>query len=264
MKLTAINKYPVKSLKGLSLDSSLIDEFGIENDRRWMLVDSDGRFVTQRKHPIMGTIAVEDRDGLLRFTSAEGSVLDVQAGDFVNSIDAQVWSDNIVALGAGDAISGWFSELLGTPVNLVYMPDSTFRQVDRNYADYKQRVGFADGFPFLLISEASLEDLNSRLDSPVAMSRFRPNLVVTGCDAFEEDSWQLIRIGDIEFELVKPCSRCIMTTIDEVSLNYGKEPLKTLATYRRNDYGVCFGQNLVHQNQGVLSVGANVEVLKRL
>lgn len=262
MKLTAINKYPVKSLRGLSLESSSVDDFGIKGDRRWMLVDAEGRFVTQRKHPVMGTISVEDRDGGLRFTSAAGQVLGVQANEFVDPVDVRVWADTVPALSAGTLVGDWFSELLGLPVSLVHMPDSSFRQVDREYADYEQRVGFADGFPFLLISEASLYDLNARLSSPIAMSRFRPNLVVSGCEPYDEDSWKVIRVGDIEFEVVKPCSRCIMTTIDETSLNYGKEPLKTLASYRKNDYGVCFGQNLVHRNQGVLALGAEVEVIR--
>lgn len=262
MKLTAINKYPVKSLKGLSLEKAWVDSFGIGGDRRWMLVDAEGRFVTQRKHPVMGTIMVEDGESALRFTSAEGAVLTVNLEEFVDPVDSLVWGDNILALGAGSAVSSWFSRLLGMPVRLVYMPDSSFRQVDREYVDYKKRVSFADGFPFLLISEASLNDLNERLSVPVAMSRFRPNLVVSGCQPFEEDSWKVIRIGDIEFEIVKPCSRCIMTTIDEESLKPNKEPLKTLATYRKNEYGVCFGQNLVHRGSGVLTVGNSVEVLK--
>lgn len=263
MKLTAINKYPVKSLKGLSLDSALVDDFGINNDRRWMLVDAEGRFVTQRKHPLLGSIMVEDRGDKLRFTSLSDDSLDVRVDEFVEPVDSIVWSDSVHALGAGKIASDWFSTLLGLPVRLVYMPVSSFRQIDREYADYRQRVGFADGFPFLLISEASLDDLNSRLLNPVTMSRFRPNIVISGCEAYEEDSWKVIKINDIEFEVVKPCSRCIMTTIDESSLKPGKEPLKTLAGYRKNEYGVCFGQNLVHQNQGILTLGANVEVLKR-
>ena len=263
MNLTAINQYPVKSLRGLSRDSVQVDDFGIKNDRRWMLVRDDGSFVTQRKYPVMGSIAVEDRGDMLRFTSANGNCLDVFIGEFVDPVDSVVWGDSVTALGAGKASSDWFTLLLGIPVRLVYMPVSAFRQVDRSFADYNQRVSFADAFPFLLISEASLNDLNERLENTVNMSRFRPNLVVSGCEAYEEDCWKLIRIGDIEFEVVKPCSRCIMTTIDESSLRYGKEPLKTLAGYRKSEYGVCFGQNLVHQSQGVLTVGAKVEVLRR-
>ena len=179
MKLTAINKYPVKSLKGLSVNHSQVDGFGIKNDRRWMLVDSEGGFVTQRKYPLMGLISVEDDGDALKFTSANGQVLKVLISHLSNPIGTVVWGDAVTALKADSEASEWFSELLGVRVDLVYMPDSSFRQVDRQFADYKQRVSFADGFPFLLISESSLIDLNNRLENPVMMSRFRPNLEAT-------------------------------------------------------------------------------------
>ena len=262
MKITAINKYPVKSLKGASLRSAVIDDFGIKHDRRWMLVDADGRFVTQRKHPVMGTIAVEECDESLVFTTVNGQVLTVSTEDFTQSQKTCVWGDDVNALVAGPVASAWFSELLGMQVNLAYMPESSFRQVDREFADYSQRVSYVDGFPFLLTTEASLQDLNEKLDTKVSMTRFRPNLVVSGAQAFEEDKWKRIRVGEVEFDVVKPCSRCIMTTIDEQSLKYGKEPLKTLSSYRRNEYGVCFGQNLVHRGQGSIELGDEVEVLE--
>ncbi|UZE97726.1 MOSC domain-containing protein [Alkalimarinus alittae] len=264
MQLASINKYPVKSLKGVPLASTIVDDFGIQNDRRWMLIDDKGVFITQRKYPLLGTISVEDQGVALRFCASGGAELKVSAARFSEHVDTVVWGDAVGALKAEPSVSDWFSSLLGVRVNLVYMPNSSFRQVDRQYADYKQRVSFADGYPFLLTTEASLLELNERLDSPVMMSRFRPNLVVSGCDAYEEDRWKRIRVGEIEFEIVKPCSRCIMTTIDESTLKYGKEPLKTLAGYRRNEYGVCFGQNLVHKNLGTLDVGAKVEILEWL
>ncbi len=261
MKLSAINKYPVKSLKSVSLLSALVDDFGIVNDRRWMLVDEAGKFITQRKHPILGIISVEERDASLRFNHASASLLDVSFNVFLDSIKVSVWGDEVSALIADGVTNDWFSCIVGIKASLVYMPDSAFRQVDRAFADYDQRVGFADGFPLLLISEGSLSDLNNRLALPVPMSRFRPNLVISGCEAYAEDQWRKIKIGGVEFDLVKPCSRCIMTTIDESTLKYGKEPLKTLAGYRRNEFGVCFGQNIVHQNTGLLQVGDSVELI---
>jgi len=261
IKLSAINKYPVKSLKAISLLSAAIDDFGIVNDRRWMLVDDSGKFLTQRKHPVMGTISVEDYGESLRFSYAGAGALEVLVDDFVLPVSVNVWRDEVSALKAEGEVNEWFSSILGLKATLVYMPASAFRQVDRVFADYEQRVGFADGFPFLLISEASLVDLNNRLATTVSMSRFRPNLVISGCEAFAEDQWKKIKIGNIEFDLVKPCSRCIMTTIDESTLKYGKEPLRTLASYRRNEFGVCFGQNIVHQNTGLLNVGDSVEVM---
>ncbi len=241
IKLSAINKYPVKSLKPISIKRADIDDFGIINDRRWMLVNAEGRFVTQRQYPKMGAITVEDSGQYLHFCSESGSMLEVDNALLNESVLVRVWGDDVSAHKATSEVNEWFSEVLGVSVALVYMPDSTFRQVDRQFADYRQRVSFADGFPFLLISEASLADLNSRLESPVPMSRFRPNLVVSGCEPFEEDQWRRIRIGGVEFDVVKPCSRCVMTTIDEATLRKGQEPLRTLATYRKNEYGVCFG-----------------------
>ena len=261
MKLSAINKYPVKSLQAVSLLSSEVDDFGIVNDRRWMLVDEGGTFITQREYPLMGTISVEEHDAYLRFNHTNASLLNVPFGAFTGSIKVSVWGDELSALKVDSQFNDWFSSILGIKATLVYMPDSIFRQVDREFAHYDQRVSFADGFPLLLISEGSLSDLNSRLELPVPMSRFRPNLVVSGCEAYAEDQWKKIKIGDIEFELVKPCSRCIMTTIDERTLKYGKEPLKTLAGYKRNEFGVCFGQNIVHQNTGLLHVGDSVELI---
>lgn len=261
MKLTAINKYPVKSLKAISIMRADVDDFGITNDRRWMLVNTEGKFVTQRQYPKMGSISVEESGQYLRFYSDSGSVLEIKNELLKEEVSVRVWGDEVSACQATDEVNEWFSAELGVSVALVYMPDSTFRQVDRQFADYKQRVSFSDGFPFLLISEASLVDLNSRLDSPVPMSRFRPNLVVSGCGPYEEDQWRRVRIGDIEFDVVKPCSRCVMTTIDESTLIKGREPLRTLATYRKNEYGVCFGQNLVHRSTGVLNIGDAVEIL---
>lgn len=261
MKLSSIYKYPVKSLKSVSLLSALVDDFGIVNDRRWMLVDEDGKFITQRKHPVMGAIFVDDCDTFLRFSHEGSSLMSVSVDAFTCSVKAEVWGDEVHALKADNKINEWFSYILGIKTTLVYMPGSSFRQVDRAFIDYEQRVGFADGYPLLLISEASLSDLNGRLEQPVSMSRFRPNLVVSGCEAYAEDQWKKIKVGEVTFDLVKPCSRCIMTTIDESSLKYGKEPLKTLAGYRRNEFGVCFGQNMVHQNTGLLTVGDSVELI---
>lgn len=262
MLLTEINQYPVKSMKGVSHTTSLVDHFGIKDDRRWMLVDQQGRFITQRKHPLLSTISVSKNDSSLIFTTLNGEVLSVNADCLTRQIDVTVWGDTVSACCADQFVGEWFSSLLGLPVHLVYMPETTFRQVDRQFADYEQRVSFVDGFPFLLISESSLTDLNQRLENTVSMARFRPNLVVSGCDAYAEDDWRRIRIGQLEFEVVKPCSRCIMITLDERTLTYGKEPLKTLASYRRNEFGACFGQNLVHQSTGVLTVGDRVEVLE--
>jgi uncharacterized protein YcbX len=148
-------------------------------------------------------------------------------------------------------------------MRLVFMPDASRRQVNQNYAPSPDDVvGFADGYPFLLISEASLKDLNQRLNAPVPMNRFRPNLVISGCLPYEEDTWKWIRIGEVRFKVAKPCARCIVTTVDQSTGEKGVEPFQTLAAYRKQEKGIMFGQNLIHTTQGVLSIGQTVEVLE--
>ena len=189
-------------------------------------------------------------------------VLEYHLHEFSEPLQVSVWNDSVSALGLGisekDAV---LSKYVGKAVRLVFMPDSSFRQVDREYFSADRRGSFADGFPVLLCNTASQLDLNSRLEEPVPMSRFRPNIVVSGQEPFEEDRWRRIRIGEIEFAVVKPCSRCVMTTINDAG-EKGKEPLKTLATYRRNEHGVCFGQNLVPLSHGQISVRDTLVVLE--
>ncbi len=261
MELTQITLYPAKSMGAISLERSLVTSFGLHNDRRWMLVDDAGMFLTQRKFSIMRTIHCRLVDQGVVFTAPDREPLVANFEHLAEPMLVQVWRDSVEGLKAPQIASDWFSSLLGVRCHLVYMPENAFRQVDRTFFDADQRVGFADGFPFLLISEASLRDLNSRLATPVGMNRFRPNLVVSGAEAYAEDQWKRIRIGTIEFRVVKPCSRCVMTTIDEISGEKSREPLETLASYRKNVFGVCFGQNLVHLNAGELKLGDRVEVL---
>jgi uncharacterized protein YcbX len=172
-----------------------------------------------------------------------------------------VWGDSVQAAAVGERADAWLSGFLGLACRLVYFPPDTVRAVDPDYARASDQIGFADGFPFLLISQASLDDLNGRLDEAVPMLRFRPNLVVAGCSAYAEDDWRRIRIGEIEFRFAKPCSRCIIPTIDPASGLRGREPLRTLMGYRQRDNKVYFGQNLIHDGVGQLALGMPIEVL---
>ena len=174
----------------------------------------------------------------------------------------KIWDENCKAQRCGEAADAWLSEFLELPCRLVFMPDSLARKVDPTYASESDLTAFSDGFPLLLLSEASLAELNGRLDVPVAMQRFRPNLVVTGCGAFAEDGWKWLRIGEMTLRVVKPCSRCIITTIDPATAERGEEPLQTLSEYRRQGNKVYFGQNLLHDGTGQLAVGMRVEVLE--
>jgi uncharacterized protein YcbX len=263
-EVSSLYVYPVKSLRGLALSRSKVDTFGFQYDRRFMLVDSAGRFVTQRKHPILARFRA-DFDGVC-LTISSSCLLDqplrFSVEEFVSQSEVTVWSDEVDALLISDVRTESLSSILGFKVFLAYMPDSSFRQVDPDYFSGRQSVSFADGFPLLLTNEASLEDLNGKLDSSVPMSRFRPNIVFKGDQAFQEDNWRRVAIGELEFELVKPCSRCVMTCVDEEGARH-KEPLRTLATYRKNKYGVCFGQNMVQLSEGSIAVGDRLRVLSK-
>jgi uncharacterized protein YcbX len=265
VSLSEINIYPVKSAHGLSLDQARLVRRGLEHDRRWMLVDKEDKFLTQRQFSQMALIhpALEENALVLRAEGFAPFELPASLDDGpIRTV--QVWEDQCIAVSAGDDADSWLSDVLGHEVRLVYMPDECERQVDETYARPGDITSFSDGFSLLLISEASLQDLNSRLEQPVPMRRFRPNLVVSGCAPFAEDKWRRIRIGNIEFEVAKPCSRCIIPTIDtETGLrNPEREPLRTLAGYRRRDNKVYFGQNLIHRGTGLINTGDPVEIIE--
>lgn len=260
--ISALHIYPVKSCKGLSLNEMTIEAKGPQGDRRRMVVDAEGRFLTQRKFPKMALIEAHVDSKGLQLLLPGSDPIHIPLLTQGRMIEVEVWKDRVQAVDQGDAIGQALSAFLETECRLVYIDDRTIRKVDPRYATHEMdQVSFADGFPFLLISEASLADLNSRLKDPVPMERFRPNLVVTGCEPYAEDRWKKIRIGNITFSIVKPCSRCVITTVDQDSGIKGIEPLQTLATYRKAEKGIMFGQNAIHHHSGVLRLGDPVEVV---
>jgi uncharacterized protein YcbX len=259
--LSALYRYPVKSLRGQGLDALDVGPRGPLADRQWMVVDADGRFLTQRQLPRMCLVETElDAGGGLHLRAPGMPELAVAAGAG-GRVAVRVWSDHVTARPAGPDADRWLSEFLDTDCRLVRFADDVVRPVDPDYARPGDQVGFADGFPFLLISESSLADLNGRLERPIEMRRFRPNLVVSGCAPHAEDGWRRIRIGQLRFRVAKPCARCIIPTIDIDTGERADEPLRTLMTYRRRDNKILFGQNLVHDGEGRLAVGMPVEVL---
>jgi len=261
--LSGLFFYPVKSLTGLGLERAPVDERGIRYDRHWMLVDGQGRFLSQRELPAMTRIKTQLAPGVLRLKAPGMPDLDLDLdGERGKRLDVQVWRDSCQAYFEGASAANWLSQYLEVDCRLVSMPRQTLRPVDQRYAEPRDQVGFADGFPFLLISQASLDDLNSRLDAPLPMRRFRPNLVVAGCESYAEDRWKRIRIGGISFRVAKPCSRCVITTIDPDTALKGQEPLRTLGGYRREGNQVYFGQNLIHDQPGELHTGMPVEILE--
>ncbi|MCA1589566.1 MAG: MOSC domain-containing protein [Acidobacteria bacterium] len=267
MLLSEINIYPVKSLRGMPLYSALVENRGLRFDRRWMLVNESGVFITQRECPNMATIAVEVSQGGLFFAAPGFGKLSVtHHPDDVETSRAQVWGSSLKVVVYDDETNGWLSAALGIKCRLVVMTESSQRRVNPFYAvrKFDDEVSFADGYPFLLIGQASLDNLNSRLEQPVPMNRFRPNFVVSGTEPFAEDKWKLIRIGDTEFHVVKPCARCVITTIDQANgVKNAKEPLKTLSTYRTQKGKVMFGQNLIAETAGTtISVGDAVRAIE--
>ncbi|MBA1228368.1 MOSC domain-containing protein [Pseudomonas viridiflava] len=268
LRLRALYRYPLKSCKAEILQRASFDGLGLAGDRRWMLVDeSTGRFLTQRALPQMSQLSVLwNASGGVTLSAPGMAPLDVEV-----PVDAQdslrgvtVWRDSLQVPDAGDAAAEWVSRFIGKPTRMVYMPVERARWLPGGYGSVDHRVNFADGFPLLLIGQGSLDDLSARLGKSVEMLRFRPNLVIEGAGAFAEDTWKRIRIGDLQFELLKPCARCILTTIDPATgeRSPDREPFATLKTYREVEGDVMFGQNMVNVGPGELEVGMDVEVLE--
>ena len=266
MHISEIHIYPVKSLKGISLNEAMVEERGLQFDRRWMLVDEKNQFLTQREIPKMALIKIKIDGGNLiaSFTDKSLEVPIKPVGGDMTTV--KIWSSSVKGKFYDGEIDAWFSDVLEHKCRLVQMPDETKRMVNPFYAvrKFKDTVSFADGYPFMLIGQGSLDDLNSRLEVPVPMNRFRPNFVVSGSGSFAEDDWKKIRIGEAIFHVVKPCERCVITTVDQLTgKKKGKEPLKTLSTYRNSGGKVLFGQNLIAENLGeVVRVGDKIEILE--
>jgi uncharacterized protein YcbX len=263
MRLAALNVYPLKGAAGIALETWPLSPLGLEYDRRWMLVTPEGMFLTQRDFPKLCLIRTAISPPYLILTAPGTPSLQTPlAPSQGTSLEVEVWRDRCQALLPDPDADRWCTAVLGTPCRLVYMPEASARVVDPRYDQLDRRVGFADAFPFLLIGTASLEALNRRLAQPLPMNRFRPNLVVDGASPFGEDRWRRIRIGAVEFDVVKPCARCVVTTTDQSTGQRGQEPLRTLATFRRVGNEVHFGQNLIHHGLGQLAVGDPIEVLE--
>jgi len=265
--LTELWRYPVKSLRGNRHEALPVGARGLVADRHWMLVGNDGRFLTQRQLPRMALINTRLETGFgsheLWLSLDTGEECRVVSGTDGEPLEVTLWGDTCEARTVASEVDRWLSDFLETPCRLVELPLGNVRAVDPEYAapGADDQVGFADGFPFLLISQASLDGLNERLDAPLPMQRFRPNLVISGCEPHAEDHWKHIRIGEISFRVAKPCSRCPIPTIDPMTGERGAEPLRTLQSYRFWNNRVWFGQNLLHDATGELREGMPVEVL---
>lgn len=266
MYLSEIIVYPIKSLSGISLETSLIEERGLRFDRRWMLVDKDNNFLTQRELPQMAAIKV-GLNAVSLSVSYNSESLEIPFEFSAERFkEVRIWNSCVPAKFYSREINMWFSDILQTECRLVFMSEESKREVNPVYAVHKNQdlVSFADGYPFLLIGQSSLDELNERLETPLPMNRFRPNFVISQTEPFAEDNWKKIEIGDNVFHIVKPCARCVLTTVDQkTGRKEGNEPLRTLASYRTREGKVLFGQNLIAEKaSGQIKVGDKVRVLE--
>ncbi len=262
--VSALVYYPIKACRGFEVDSSLVERMGLEHDRRMMVVTERGEFLTQRKFPRLALVTPTLNNGSLILSAPDFDSIQIPIQKTGVTQPVNIWkSKNVQAVDQGDESAGWFSDWLGAHVRLVHFADGYKRIVNEKYAvNADDHTGFADGYPILLTSEESLQDLNTRLAAgPIPMNRFRPNVVVKGCEPYAEDTWNKIKIGDVELAVVKPCARCEVTTIDKVTLERSQEPLKTLGKYRKHALGAIFGQNVIPLNRGSLELGMNVEII---
>ncbi|GAB2959552.1 MOSC domain-containing protein [Hymenobacter coalescens] len=263
LSLTELYLYPVKSLGGLRVPEAQITPRGLRHDRRWLVVDQRGQFLTQRTEPRMALLHLEYAHNgfIIRHIQRPDlrPLLVPFEAEHKGTQFVTVWDDMVFAFRGLREHDEWLSEALNQPVRLVHMPEAALREADGGEAP--GLVSFADAFPFLLIGQASLDDLNRRLPAPVPMNRFRPNLVVGGAEAYAEDRWHEFRLGELTFRGIRPCARCVLTTTDQQTAQRGPEPLRTLASYRTVGHKVMFGMNVVGPEQGWLRVGDAAEVL---
>jgi len=295
MQISEINIYPIKSLKGIALSEALVEKRGLRFDRRWMLTDPAGMFFTQRDVPKMATVITAVTSDGLQVTSENGEEMSIPSEpDKGRRQNVTVWQSEVAGLVYSGEVSEWFSDVLRRKCQLVVMPEASERHVNKDFDSGKDIVSFADGYPLLLTGQASLDELNKRIEEnvdkdhdpnaeenvrfPLPMNRFRPNVVVQGSGSFEEDKWAKIRIGETIFRVAKPCARCKVPTVDQNRGEFdGKEPSRTLATFRMakqafsdtyeafqlKPNSVVFGENLIPENPGgAITVGNTVEVLE--
>jgi uncharacterized protein YcbX len=266
-RLASIHIYPMKAARAVDLGESRVEPQGLAGDRRWLLVDENGRFVSQREEPSLAKITVTSDNHTINVASEgfPGCRVPVppQAAELLR---VRVWGDSFGAKGAGPEADQWFSAYLGRPVRLVYLDDPGRRPVDQDYGRPGDVVSFADGFPLLLTSTGSLDELGRWLtaegEQEVPMTRFRPNVVVAGPPPWAEDRWRRIRIGPVPFRVVKPSGRCVVTTTDQLTGERERQPLKLLGQRRRFGKALVFGQNLIPDAGGVIRVGDPVEIIE--
>lgn len=264
MHVSELYVYPIKSARGIALERAQLDARGFQHDRRWMLVDEANHFISQREAHALALVDVALAGNALNLRAPGMPPLRIAFNVDGPSLRCRIWRDEVTATATSPEADEWFSSFLGRTCRLVYMPDETRRIVDRSYVADERIVGFADAFPLLIIGQGSLNALNAKLiargEAAVTMRRFRPNLVIADTAPHDEDAWRRIRVGAVDVDVVKPCARCVITTVDVQTAVAGREPLRTLSTYRKQGSKVLFGQNAVHRQLGEIAVGDIVTV----
>jgi uncharacterized protein YcbX len=261
LTLSKIWIYPIKSLGGISLTAARVLEKGLQYDRRWMLVDNAGVFMTQRIHPKMALLKLALDHGHIFITNQiNGDQLSffVETSPIGDPIRATIWEDLVDVIEVDPMFSEWFSRQLNFDCRLVSFPENHSRPVDPRFKINDEHVSLADAYPFLIIGQSSFDDLNNRLAEKIDINRFRPNFVFTGGEPYEEDAWRDFSIGDNRFVGVKNCGRCALITVNQETAEKGVEPLQTLSIYRKRENKVLFGQNLVALDFGNVSVGDEI------
>ena len=266
LTVSSLHIYPVKSLAGITVPEARLTDRGFEYDRRWILVDDNNQFLTQREIPGMALVKVEIQKETMTFLHQQflTSTLVIPLKPESTKLHLiQVWDDQCQVLHVSKKADEWFSDMLSYPCRLMYMPDHSPRPVDEKYAIDNNLTNLSDAFPIMMIGQASLDDLNARLEMPLPMNRFRPNIVFTNGSPYEEDEMEMFKVGGMEFYGVKLCGRCNITTIDQQTSIAGKEPLRTLSSYRKRNNNVYFGQNLLYKGEGSIRTGDTIDVVRR-
>jgi uncharacterized protein YcbX len=262
LTLSEIYIYPIKSLGGINLDSAIAEDRGLKYDRRYLLVDENGMFITQRDIPQMALLKLSlTENGFRVLNATDGLSLTLPFESTSKEIvKIKIWNDVCSAVQVSQDADNWFSNTLKTKCSLVYMPDNEKRIVEKKFFSKDHIVSFADAYPYLILGQRSLDDLNSRLETPLPINRFRPNFVFAGGNPYEEDGWKDFKIGSVEFKAVKPCARCMIITTNQDTAEVGHEPLKTLASYRKIEGKVMFGMNVICTKTGIVSVNQKITV----
>ena len=261
MKIISLVEYPVKSFPGISRQNVQVNSRGLGLDRRYMLIDANNTFLTQRTLPQLTQFDVNIDEELSFSVKGSGESITVSSKSMGAKLAVRVWQDSCSAAEVNSELSHWFSEQLGQSVKLVYMDDEDVRHTDPEYSKPGDQVGFADGFPILVTTRSSLDELNKRLINPVPMDRFRANIVLDGVEPFAEDDWREITIADVVLRVAKPCARCQVITTDQRTGEQHPEPLTALSEFRKKDHQVLFGMNFIPDTFGEISVGCQVKVV---